>query len=832
MGQSFHNSEAERNGDAPEIDFAAGAAFWQSALFHAPWGLAALDTDSGQTLWLNRAFRLMLQEGAGRYSLEGQSPLQFLPTLRREEWRTALRRLAEGKADLPRRIQFAHAATRSITYWEWSLQPTGDRRYALLMVQNVTETVLSERMMASAWRSADQARQRAEALARMNQMVNASATLADLLRAIVQEAAATFESAHVAALLWEGDAFRIGHSIGLADEEANAEFLQNPGETLALRALRERQALAVSDARGTDLRLPLLSNGALPVAVIVGPIQQGETWRGAVSVYFETPHTASPEELSLLTAFANQVGIALQKAELYDQIAAQRRQLQSIFDNAPVSIVLFDTDFRVAAINNMAVAHFWGEKPGTPVGREYREVFHDIPPDLFAGVKRGTPFRASHYLYRLANGRDGICDASLIPLRDEAGEVVGLLLLSFEVTELVQARQEAENALAEVRAAQTQMVQMEKMRAIGELASGVAHDLNNALMAALGYTELAEESLDEPEVLQSSLGVIKKAVTDASSTVRRLQNFARQRTTAHGEPTDVNRVVEDVAQMTRPRWRDEAQRQGRLFSVETDFAEIPTLFAEASGLREVLINIIHNALDAMPTGGTLTLATRTAAGASGQEVQIVVSDTGKGMTPEVAARIFDPFFTTRGVEGTGLGLAVSWTIIQRHGGHISVDSAPGAGTRFTLHLPLNALRPEAKEQERGNREKGKGNGVRILVVDDEPVVASILTSILTRRGHTVAAVNDAKSALRLLREPNANFQLLMTDHGMPEMTGLELIAEIRRNGPKIPTVMLTGWGQSLTQNHAAETMPDALLGKPINQADLLATVEKALESGD
>lgn len=832
MGKSFHDMGEEDGATAQEADFAAGASFWQAALYHAPWGLAILDASTGGALWLNAALRQMLQEGAGRYSMEGQTPLHYLPTLKREDWQTALRRLSEGKADVPRRLQFPHESKRNITYWDWSLQPTGDRRYALLTVNNVTESVLSERMLSSAWRAADQARLRAEALARMNQMVNASSTISDLLQAIVQETAATFESAHAAVLLWEGNKFRIGHSIGLADAATNAEFLQNPGDTLSMRALIERQPLAISNTEGTELRLPILENGAVPASLIVGPIQQGETWRGAVAVYFETPRLAPPEEISLLAAFANQVGIALQKADLFEQIAAQRRQLQSIFDNAPVSIVLFDPDFRVVAINQTAVDHYWGEKPYSPIGRDYREVFHDVPPNLFPNVKRGQPFHASHYLYRLASGRDGICDVSVIPVRDETQQVVGLLLLSFEVTELVQARQEAENALTEVRAAQTQMVQMEKMRAIGELASGVAHDLNNALMAVLGYTELAEESLDDPESLQSSLNVIKKAASDASSTVKRLQNFARQRAMAHGEPTDVNQVVQDVIQMTRPRWRDEAQKQGRHYTIETRLAELPILLAEASGLREVLINIVHNAVDAMQTGGTLTLETRTAEGANGQEIQIEVGDTGKGMTPEVAARIFDPFFTTRGIEGTGLGLAVSWTIIQRHGGHISVDSAPGQGTRFTLHLPLSALQYEAREEGAGKQENEKVAGARILVVDDEPVVASILTSILTRRGYAVMAVNDAKEALRRLREPGANFQLLLTDHGMPGMTGLELLAEVRRGGPKIPVVMLTGWGESLLLNNSPEERPDALLGKPINQADLLEEIGKALKSSD
>ena len=818
-------------------DFEERGGFWKTTLFHAPWGAAILEAATGVTVWVNAALHTMLQDGAGRYSVIGQTPPHYLPGLKREAWEAALPSTTSlwGEEPPSHRLQLVHETTRNIAYWEWSLHPIEGTRCVLLSVQSVTDSVMNERMLATAGRAADRARQRAEAMTRLNRLVSESTTVPDLLRAIVEEAAAYFESEHAVVLLREGAVFRFGHSVGLADARANADFLTHPDETLAMQALREGQALALANASGSALRLPVLANGTRPGAAVSGPIGRGETPYGAVSVYFTEPRFIQPEELALLSAFADQVGLALQKADLYEQIATQKRQLQSIFDNAPVNIVLLDTAFRVVAINQSAIEHYW-EHEGSPVGKDCKEVFHDVPPNLFPDVLSGTPFHASHYLYRLANGRDGVCDVSILPLRDESRSVVGLLLLSFEVTELVQAQQEAENALAAARAAQTQMVQMEKMRAIGELASGVAHDLNNALMAILGYTELAEEDLDDPAALTASLKVIRKATTDASSTVKRLQNFARQKTAPQGTPTDVNQVVQDVIEMTRPRWRDEAQKQGRHYDVQAKLAELPPLVAEASGLREALLNMIHNALDAMPDGGGLTLETRLRAAddSDAQAIEIEIADTGKGMTPEVAARIFDPFFTTRGVEGTGLGLAVSWTIIQRHGGNITVDTAPGQGTRFTLHFPLTAL-PSDRQGTVGPSSAAPApasvpaaSGARILVVDDEPFIASILTSILTRRGHRVSAANDAKQALQILREPDADFDLLISDHGMPGMTGLELLAEIRRNGPQVPVIMLTGWGQSLLQNHDSAETPDALLGKPINQADLLEAVGRVL----
>lgn len=197
------------------------------------------------------------------------------------------------------------------------------------------------------------------------------------------------------------------------------------------------------------------------------------------------------------------------------------------------------------------------------------------------------------------------------------------------------------------------------------------------------------------------------------------------------------------------------------------------------------------------------------------------------MPPEVVQRIFDPFFTTRGVEGTGLGLAVSWSIVQRHGGTIDVQSEPGCGTRFYIRLPLRRESAAALRAGKPARDSASIDA-SVLVVDDEPFVAGVLTSILSRNGYRVTTVNSAEDAMERLRTQDPPFDIVVTDHGMPRKNGLQLVTEVKRECPDLPVILLTGWGASLLQRHVVETMPDAVLGKPINQADLLGTIEQTL----
>lgn len=809
---------------------------WQQALQHLPAGIAILEGAGGTTVWINKSLQTMLASAAGAYDLLERLPADYLPNLPPDQWADAVRKIA-GSAGMtpPRRLQFVHYETRNITYWEWTLTPLdGTPSYLMLTVYGVSDLVMNERMLASEARRADRARSRAETLMRVTQLVNVSTDVPDLLRSMTEEACALFDTACAAVLLLQpgGKILRIGYGVGLQEDRGNDTLPVE--QSLAGEAIAQRRTLVTSDNSGAGMLR--LRGGAAPSMLISSPIAHGSYVYGALEVYFDSPRDVSDEMRSVLSSFADQAAIALHRADLVVQIQEQKRRLQSIFDNAPVSILYFDTDLRVVAVNAEAARHLERSVEDL-LNRHCSEFLTDVPLSLMEAARSGTPFHASHHVHASIPGPDGagVSDLSILPVRNEQGVVVGVLALRFDITEQVKARQEAdaarnaaEGALEQARAAQAQMVQLEKMRAVGELASGIAHDFNNALMAILGYTELAEDSLDEPLDLAGYLAVIKKASLDASSTVLRLQKFARQRIAANGEPTDVNTVVQDVIELTRPRWRDSAQRDGRTYAIHRRLTPLPLIHAEPSGLREVLVNLVHNALNAMPGGGELTLQTRLL---DPQQVEIEVQDTGVGMAPDVMPRIFDPFFTTRGVEGTGLGLAVSWTIIQRHGGTIDVESEPGVGSRFFIRLPvaLEEMKEPAPLQPRFPETPVQA---RILVVDDEPFVASVLTSILNRNGHRVTVAHSADEALRRLRAQPDEFQLVLTDHGMPGMTGLQLVEAVKRSLPHLPILLLTGWGENLLQEHVTDTLPDAILGKPINQSDLLNAVATVLRKSN
>ncbi len=372
---------------------------------------------------------------------------------------------------------------------------------------------------------------------------------------------------------------------------------------------------------------------------------------------------------------------------------------------------------------------------------------------------------------------------------------------------------EQQHAYLELQRTQHELVRSEKLRSLGQLAAGVAHDLNNTLAAILGQVELLKLR-GVPEGIRDSLDTLETAATDGAQVVRRLQDFARQRGHRALMAVRVDKVVREALEITRPQWEDEPQRHGLAIQVLADLPDLPPILGDASEFREALTNLILNAVDAMPHGGSLTF--RGAAERTG--VVLHVTDTGIGMPEEVQRRIFEPFFSTKGGHGTGLGLSVVYGIMERHGGNIQVRSAVGQGTTFTLHFQAAPPVTEALPQ----LGQPPSRPCRILVIDDDAAVRTTLVDLLRAAGHQVADAEGGAAGLAHLDRDG--FDLVLTDLGMPEMTGWEVAAAIKDRFPSLPIILLTGWGEPIESNALATRRIDRVLGKPIRLDDLLRTI--------
>jgi len=372
--------------------------------------------------------------------------------------------------------------------------------------------------------------------------------------------------------------------------------------------------------------------------------------------------------------------------------------------------------------------------------------------------------------------------------------------------------EELSRYIAEQERIREQFTQVEKMSAVGQLASGVAHDFNNTLAGILGRAELMLRRARDPEI-KRGLEIIVQAASDGARTVKRIQDFARQRRDHDFVPVAVDQLLIDINEITRPRWKDRAQSGNVHINLNLQINSAASVMGDASELREVLVNMVFNAVDAMPEGGLLTLGAEERDGS----VEILVSDTGIGMSPEVRSRIFDPFFTTKGNAGMGLGLAVCYGIIQRHEGGIEVESEVGRGTTFRIKLPLaEAKAPIVNEPDNTPRLTlvPISNSPRILVADDESSVRELLGDILESEGFEVTLAENGNEALKLFDA--GSFHALFTDLGMPGMSGWELARAIRERNCEIPLAVITGWGEAVGSTEKEEAKVNWVVTKPFS----------------
>lgn len=379
--------------------------------------------------------------------------------------------------------------------------------------------------------------------------------------------------------------------------------------------------------------------------------------------------------------------------------------------------------------------------------------------------------------------------------------------------------QELSHYITEQERIREQFSQMEKLSALGELASGVAHDFNNTLAGILGRAQLILRTND-PEKITRGLKIIIKTAEDGAKTVKRIQDFARQRRDYDFEPVCIDQILLDVSEITKPRWKNRPEASNVQIGLDLQIRSKAKVMGDESELREVLVNMVFNAVDAMPQGGQLTLAAEDVE----DSVVISVGDTGTGVAPEVKSRIFDPFFTTKGKAGMGLGLAVSFGIIRRHQGSVEVESEVGAGTKFKISLPRAQvsedsilLEPECPKllQEKPNKNASRTfdhNQPKILVVDDEQAIRDLLRDLLESEGCRVYLAPGGREALGLFEAHQ--FDAIFTDVGMPGMSGWELAHAIRKRNETIPIAVITGWGEAVGSNEQKEARVHWVIAKP------------------
>jgi signal transduction histidine kinase/CheY-like chemotaxis protein len=407
-------------------------------------------------------------------------------------------------------------------------------------------------------------------------------------------------------------------------------------------------------------------------------------------------------------------------------------------------------------------------------------------------------------------------------------------LLKKKTQELTMTNKKLERAYDELQSTQENLIRVEKLKALGEMAAGIAHDFNNVLAAILGRVQLLkmqikptrgkQEKRKSALNLKASLEVMEKASLDGAETVRRIQEFSRIRTDDKDFiQVNINELIENTLEFTKVRWKNEAESKGIKVKIKKEFSPLAPITGIPSELREVFTNLVNNALDAIPEGGEIRIKTFM----YNNHAVVKIEDTGTGIPKDTKGRIFDPFFTTKGVKSTGLGLSVSYGIINRHRGTITAASKEGKGTIFSIRLPI----PEETGKQEDNEEKltcmsRNQKKARILVIEDEGDVRQLLSDILTEDGHEVEIASDGNHGIEMFGRKE--FDLVLTDLGMPGMSGWQVAEKIKALNGRVPISVITGWNVELKESELKSKKVDFVIKKPFKIDQLLNLVQEGL----
>ncbi|MHB8859368.1 MAG: PAS domain S-box protein [Thermoleophilia bacterium] len=603
------------------------------------------------------------------------------------------------------------------------------------------------------------------------------------------------------------------------------------GDGLSGAIAASGKAIFIDDYQSSPLKAPGMP-AAMPMASLGGvPLISKDKILGVLTVGTLAPHEFSEAEQLLLTSVGRSISVAIENARLFNDVARGKNEWETTFDAMTNGVSIHDRDFKIIRANR-ALGRLLGVNEQELIGKKCYEVFHGANKPLsICPQKKAFKEGVSHSISVEEPHVGRILNISSDPIIDASGEIVGAVHDVRDITEQEHLRE--------------QLTQSEKIRALGEMAGGVAHDFNNFLTVILGNCQMllarGEEIVtaggkpglaglegDDRLEFMSALQSIQRAAIEAADTVRRIQEFTRVRTTRSFSTVDLNRVIANAIDVARPRWHDEAIARGVKIELAMEFGDLPPVNGNESELGEVFMNLILNAADALPGGGAIMLKTEVEPG--GEWLRAVVADNGQGMEKDVRRRIFEPFFTTKGVGGSGLGLSVAYGIVNRHGGDIMVDSRKGKGTRFTVRLPVAALsdlyEATAREEVPELMKQAK-----VLVIDDAAMIRTLMGDMLDNMGQefeTAASGSEGLLVFDRAAKAGAPFDLVFTDLGMPDMSGWEVVEQIKNRSRRTPVALITGWGDQLDPDKMKESRVDAVIAKPFKVEDIRRLLAKAL----
>ena len=704
--------------------------------------------------------------------------------------------------------------------------------------------------------------QELETLFKISGLLNQQGTYKDKLNGVIKELALVAEVSGVRIVVPDpehGGLRTIIREVG----STLPELQQVRG--LSLMAFESGQAVVSNDYPSHPNADPVaLATGAK--SVIALPIKNAEETIAVAGITSPEINHFNPDRVRLLTAIVDGLGPLLENARLDSQLLQRSEELEALFkisnifgqpgtyedklsgvieeiarvaDVYGVRIIVRDPDdggLRTMVRGQMewealpALQQVQGlslmafESGEAVLANDYSS--HPNAEQMFIerGVKSSIslPIKADDKIIAVA----GIASDELNHFNPERVRLLTAIVDGLgpllENARLDQDRLDSNSQLSEaletLKATQEHLVHQERLSALGTMASGIAHDFNNALSPIFGYSEFLLEDADGfDESTVKYLQEIRTSAQDAGAVVSRLREFYRERDGSElMAPVNLNDVVARVISLTQPKWRDMALANGIDIQLITQLADdLPEISGDEAELRSALGNLVFNAVDAMPEGGTITLKTFQ----DGQEVILEVADTGTGMRYEVLKRAMEPFFTTKEERGTGMGLAMVYGSLQRHEGELEVESEVGKGTTFRFRIPVQT---EVQNIAETLEVEPFPSGLRFLVVDDEQRVRDMVGEFLRRQGSAVETAANGREALEKFHQ--SEFDLVITDRGMPEMNGDALAEAIKGESPNMPIIMLTGFGEMMTSNNEKPAGVDVILGKPVTPAALRQVV--------